>query len=251
MPLKNFASMTWEEVRDLDSERTVAILPVGAVEAHGPHLPLGTDVIIAEAMARSAAEALASKGWSALMLPPIWYTQASFAEAFPGTISVSGSAVVSTVVDIARSLGAARIRTLALANAHLDPAHVAALRRATGQAAPGCRIVFADITRNEAAARLTDEFRSGACHAGRYEGSVVLAEAPELVRMDIAAELPGNPASLVEAMRSGLRTFEEAGGPDAYFGSPAEATADEGQDTIRVLGSILSEAVLSSSRQAS
>ncbi len=45
--------LTWEEVRDLDRGRTMAILPVGAIEAYGPHLPLGTDVFIAHAMARA------------------------------------------------------------------------------------------------------------------------------------------------------------------------------------------------------
>ena len=48
--------MTWKEVEALDREKCVAILPVGAVEAHGPHLPIVTDVIIATAMAEAAAE---------------------------------------------------------------------------------------------------------------------------------------------------------------------------------------------------
>ena len=53
MPVHRLSDMTWEEVRDTDRRNAVAILPVGAVEAHGPHLPLGTDVIIAEAMAKA------------------------------------------------------------------------------------------------------------------------------------------------------------------------------------------------------
>ena len=52
MPVHHLSDMTWEEVRDADLDHAVAILPIGAVEAHGPHLPLGTDVIIAEAMAK-------------------------------------------------------------------------------------------------------------------------------------------------------------------------------------------------------
>ena len=43
MAIRELAELTWEDVRDLDRSRTVAVLPVGAVEAHGPHLPLGTD----------------------------------------------------------------------------------------------------------------------------------------------------------------------------------------------------------------
>ncbi len=54
------AAMTWEEARAAAGPGSVAILPVGAIEAHGPHLPLETDVIIAEAMARSGAAKLAA-----------------------------------------------------------------------------------------------------------------------------------------------------------------------------------------------
>jgi len=250
MPQHRLAEMTWEQLRDVDHTRSVAILPVGAVEAHGPHLPLSTDVIIAEAMARACAAELDVAGYTALLLPPIWYTDAGFAEAFPGTVSVSGSAVTATVVDIARSMGRAGVKILAVANAHLDPGHLAALKNAAAAAPEECAIVLVDVTRREAAERLTEEFRSGACHAGQYEGSVVMAEAPELVREDIAAELPANPASLVDAIQAGNRTFAEAGGPRAYFGSPADATAEEGQATVRVLGSLLAEAVVAAGEGA-
>jgi len=250
MPQYRLADMTWEEVRDVDRDHTVAILPVGAVEAHGPHLPLSTDVVIAEAMAWACADELDAAGRTALVLPPVWYTEAGFAESFPGTVSVGGSVVTATVVDIARSMGRAGVGTLAVANAHLDPGNIAALSRAADSSPPECRIVFADVTRRAAAHRLTEEFRSGACHAGRYEGSMVLAEAPELVRDEIAAELPANPASLVDAIQAGLHTFASAGGPQAYFGAPAEATAEEGQETIRVLGSLLAEAVFAAGGSA-
>ena len=56
------AAMTWEEARDAAGPGSVAILPVGAIEAHGPHLPLETDVIIAQAMARTGAARLAARG---------------------------------------------------------------------------------------------------------------------------------------------------------------------------------------------
>src|SRR5438094_160951 len=69
MAVLDFAHLTWEEVRDLDRTKAVAILPVGAVEAHGPHLPLAPDVIIAETMDRAAAARLAARG-PATALPP-------------------------------------------------------------------------------------------------------------------------------------------------------------------------------------
>ncbi|MEO5510166.1 MAG: creatininase family protein, partial [Longimicrobiales bacterium] len=122
--------MTWEEVGALDVSRIVAILPVGATEAHGPHLPLGTDVVIAEAMALSGGGRLSDRGLDALILPAIAYTPVPFAAAFPGTIGISAATLTTTITDIAASLGACGIRVLVIANAHLDPTHVRALYNA-------------------------------------------------------------------------------------------------------------------------
>src|SRR6185312_5388411 len=80
---RKWAEMTWEEVRELDGSRAVALLPVGAIEAHGPHLPLGTDVVIAEAMAEAAAARLEDAGRIPLLLPAISYTAAPFGGGFP------------------------------------------------------------------------------------------------------------------------------------------------------------------------
>ena len=239
------ASLTWEEARDRLAG-AVAILPVGAVEAHGPHLPLATDVVIAEAMARAAAEVLEKRGRVAILLPSLAFSPAGFAAGFAGTISLRPATLTALVLDVARSLGAHGIRALAIANAHLDPDHLAALRAAAGEGPePGLPpIVFPDLTRRPWGSRLTEEFRSGACHAGRFEGSVVLAERPELVREAARAALPPNPVSLSEAIRAGAGTFEEAGGPRAYFGDPAAATAEEGRETVAVLGGIVADAVV-------
>src|SRR5213594_779408 len=88
MPVHELAQLTWEEVRDLGRARTLAILPIGAIEAHGPHLPLETDVIIAQAMARAGAARLAARGSSVVVLPPLTYTAAAFAQGFAGTLSL-------------------------------------------------------------------------------------------------------------------------------------------------------------------
>src|ERR1051325_4266207 len=136
MPVHSLASMTWTAVRDLPAARTVAVLPAGAIEAHGPHLPLATDVIIAEAMARAGADRLAARGLHVLMLPPLTMTAAPFASAFAGTLHVPAESTTAIVVAIARSLSAHGIRVVAIANAHHDPAHVGALRRAVSEAEP-------------------------------------------------------------------------------------------------------------------
>ena len=243
---RQLAEMTWEDARDLDRGRTVAVLPVGAIEAHGPHLPLGTDGLIAEAMARAGAARLEARGVPAVVLPVLPYSVADFAADFPGTISASGIAVTALVADIARAVGRQGFRALAIANAHLDPGHLASLHAAqgAGDREGSIPIVFPDLTRRPWGSRLTDEFRSGACHAGRFEGSIVLAARPDLVREDIRRELEEVPISLSAAIAQGKRTFDEAGGPRAYFGEPAAATAEEGRETIAVLGTILADAVV-------
>jgi creatinine amidohydrolase len=239
------AELTWEEARDLDRARTVAVLPVGALEAHGPHLPLGTDVVIARAMARAGAEELLRHGHGVVLLPPLVYTAAPFAADFAGTVDAAAETVTATVVSLARSLTRHGFRALALANAHLDPAHLASLARAEEQARAESLlpVVAPNAARRKWADRLGVEFRSGACHAGRYEGSIVMAERPELVHDDVRRALEPNPMSLVTAIQGGATTFAEAGGPRAYFGWPAEATADEGRETVATLGAILAEAV--------
>jgi creatinine amidohydrolase len=179
------------------------------------------------------------------MLPPLWYSAAPFAAGFPGTLSVSPATVRELVLDVARELTRLEFMALAIANAHLDPAHLGALSEAAERAnAEGLLpVAVPDLTRRATAAKLGDEFRSGACHAGRYESSIVLAERPELVREDIQKSLAPNPASLSTAIRAGITTFEQAGGPRAYFGWPADANAEEGEATVEILGEILAEAV--------
>jgi creatinine amidohydrolase len=243
---RQLAEMTWEEARDLERGRTVALLPIGAIEAHGPHLPLGTDCVIAEAMARTGAALLGARGVPTVLLPAFPYTTAGFAADFSGTISASPAAVTALVSDIARSLSRHGFRALAIANAHLDPGHLASLHAARERAAEadGMLVVFPDLTRSPWGGRLTEEFRSGACHAGRFEGSIVLAARPDLVREAVRRGLPEVPRSLSTAIAQGKRTFAEAGGPRAYFGDPATATAEEGRETIAALGEILADAVI-------
>lgn len=243
--IRELGEMTFEDVQALDRARTVALLPVGAIEAHGPHLPLATDNVIASAMARAGGEALIASGWQVVLLPPLPFTAAPFAAAFAGTLSVSPTTVSALIADLAGELTRHGFAALGVANAHLDPAHLAALREgvARARAAGALPVAFPELSRKPWALRLTEEFRTGACHAGRFEGSVVMAERPELVREAVRRGLPANPASLSTAIRDGLTTFAEAGGPQAYFGWPAEATADEGRATIAVLGGILADAV--------
>ena len=233
----------------------LALLPVGAVEAHGPHLPLVTDVVIARAAAAAALPGLRRRGYHPFLLPPLAYTAAPFAAGFPGTISVRPATFAALLADVAASLERQGARALVVVNAHLDPAHLAAIRQGVlAHASHGTRdsgsrdgampVIHPDLTERRWASRLTDEFKSGACHAGRYETSVVMAAAPGLVRDSLRRGLPGNPASLSAAIRAGKSTFEDAGVGEAYCGDPAAATREEGEATVRTLGRIVVDAVV-------
>ncbi len=231
--------LTYPEIEALDRGTTIPILPVGAVEAHGPHLPLGTDDIISEAMAESACRQLQEHGLRGVVLPTWSFNPAGFAREFPGTLHFSAATSAAMLSDLTENLRNQGWSWLAIANSHFDPTHLNSLKAAV-QNSP-LKIAFPDMTRGKNARRLTAEFQSGACHAGQYETSILLARRPDLVRPH---DLPDVSHSLVEAIGQGKATFAEAGGPQAYFGTPALASAEEGRQTIEELGRILVEAIL-------
>lgn len=241
-----FADNSWTDIRDAlkAGAPAVAILPCGATEAHGPHLPLCTDVIISENVAAQALPALVARGYAATVLPPLAYMPAGYAEAFPGTVTVSAASAKALMLDIARSLKAQGFSCLALANSHFDPANVALLREVAAEIrALGLPVAFPDFTRRKLAQTLTAEFQSGACHAGQYETSLVLSARPDLVDDAKRRDLPDNPTSLTDAFAAGARSFKEAGGPDAYFGFPQRASAGEGAESFKTMAAALVAAI--------
>jgi creatinine amidohydrolase len=243
---RTFAENAWPAIRDAlrDGKRVTAILPCGATEAHGPHLPLNTDVVISDGMATGAAAMLDARGHAAFVLPALAYMPAQYAEAFPGTVTVSAATAKALLLDIARSLKAQGFACLALANSHFDPANVAMLREAAEDIrALGLAVAFPDFTRRKLAQSLTVEFQSGACHAGQFETSLILAARPDLVDDGARRALADNPASLTDAFAKGAKTFAEAGGPEAYFGFPRHASVAEGEASFETMAAALTEAV--------
>lgn len=240
----HFADLTYEEAESLVAAGAHALLPTGAVEAHGPHLPLDTDVIIAREAAARAVAQLASVGVRATVLPPIAYSVAEYAAGFGGTLSLPEPTVRAYVRDVLVAAHRRGFRSIVVCNAHLEPANLGMLRAATDEAvAVGATVVFPDVTRKPHALRLGDEFRTGACHAGQYETSLVMAAPGTRVREAIRVGLADNPASLSVAIREGKRTFEDAGGPRAYFGWPERASVDEGNRLYTELADIFAAAV--------
>ncbi len=240
---RRWGRLTWPAARDHLAGAPIALLPVGSTEAHGPHLPLDTDVVIAEEMARRAVHRLEDRGVSSLLLPALAYGVTEFAAGFAGTLSIPSAVLESLIQAIAGAVSSAGARILCLVNAHLEPAHIQALHRAAlaGSVGP-FRVIFPDVTRRRWSQRLTEEFRSGACHAGRYESSLVMAIRPQGIDEASRRTLSPVPISLSDAIRKGQKSFREAGGDRAYFGWPAQATAAEGNETYDLLAGIVLDA---------
>src|ERR1700754_1774069 len=240
-----FHHLTWKEAQAAIESGAVMILPVGSTEAHGPHLPLATDVIISEEMSRRAAVRLQEQGINAFVLPAIAYSVTDFSSDFAGTISIRKETATALLRDICASLYQQGARLVVISNSHLEPDHAASINAAIEQVkqATGRAVAFPDKRRRRWAATLTEEFRRGDCHAGSYETSLVLAARPELVRESLRRELERVPISIAEKIRGGARTFKEAGGAEAYFGSPAEATREEGEASYEGLALMLITAV--------
>lgn len=218
----------------------VALLPVGAVEPHGPHAPLGTDVMIAEGVCeRAARRAGDDEPFVSLQLPALPFGVTRYARDFRGTVGLSEETLLGVLVDVGHALRRDGIERVVIVNHHFEPEHVATVRRATGQLREhGMRVAMLDVLRRRNAERLTDEFRRGSCHAGQYETSMVLADRPELVA-DERRGLPGVSVDMPALIRAGRTSFVELGMRDAYCGDPAAATADEGEQTYGVLAELL------------
>ena len=218
---------------------TVLLLPLGAVEPHGPHAPLSTDLLISLGTCERVAARRPVK-----VLPPIPYGVTTFSADFPGAVGIGEDLLHDMIVQICSGLAAQGFPHVVIINNHFEPGQVATIRRAVETlAAQGVRTGHVDLTRRANAERLTDEFRSGSCHAGRYETSLVLADRPDLVDVEAMAGLPEHPVDMPALMRSGAVDFRSMGMDRAYCGAPAEATAAEGESTFDTLATLVVAAI--------
>ena len=242
-----FADLPYTEIQEiLDGHRTpVLLFPVGSTEPHGPHSPLATDPIISIGICERVAASLADDDeLAALILPTLSYAVTRYTAGFPGAVHVREETLQSMTVDVCASLAQQGFPHVVIVNNHFEPEHVQTLHRSIDRLEEqGIRVGYLDLTRKERAQRLTEEFRLGECHAGRYETSLVLAQSPELIDRDAAAGLPEVPVSLPKAIAAGLKDFRDMGLADAYCGAPAEATVEEGKQSYDVLAELTIELI--------
>jgi creatinine amidohydrolase len=216
----------------------IALLPVGSTEPHGPHLGLGTDVVISAAACLRAAELLDKRGTMiGVIAPAISYGVTDCATGFSGAVSIPGAVLTQYIAAVCDGLLASGIRHVCLVNNHLEPAHDAAVRAVL--AGREKKVSYACPLAKRWARTLSAEFKSGACHAGRYETSIIMAAGPEFVVEDLRTRLPAVPISLSEKLAAGVNTFEQMGLEAAYAGDPAAASVEEGEQLIQRLGEMV------------
>jgi creatinine amidohydrolase len=216
----------------------VALVPVGSTEPHGPHLALGTDVVISAAACVRAVELFEKKGpVSAVIAPALGYGVTECAMGFAGAVSVPAEVLTAYTAAICDGLLAQGIRHVCLVNNHLEPAHDAAIRAVV--AGREKKVSVACPLTKRWAKTLSAEFKSGACHAGQYETSIVMAAAPELVDEAMRTVLAPVPISLSKKLEAGIDTFLEMGMELAYAGDPAAATVAEGETLIQRLAEMV------------
>lgn len=239
------SAMTWQEAQRRLTQRPIGFLPIGAIEAHGPHLPLDTDILIACATAHRVVERLQNLGFPVLILPAIPFSVSFAGTSFAGTTPADPDPFEAYLTSVLINAGPQGYRAIVCCNAHLEPAHIERVGRACVSASDriGIPILFPDQRSERFSSYLSDEFRAGARHAGSYETSILLASDARLVRQDALTGLPPVWIDLPARLQAGARTFLEAGAELGYFGDPASATPKEGHRMLDALADIIEVAL--------
>lgn len=246
-PLNYLERMTYPQVERLASRTDLALLPVGPPEAHGPHLPLGTDLIAARELCERAARKLAAGGIECLIAPLLPYCLAEVAAPFPGTITVRAEVVAALVADICRGLARSGFRRTLIVSGHAEEQNLAALRAGARQAEEEGALVGVSRWYGDAFPRLLhlleEDHPEYDVHAGEWETALVLLRAPELVDRAALDGLRPNweTRDISERRAAGARTFPELGAPEAYSGDPRRATPATAESLYASLGDFIAQ----------
>jgi creatinine amidohydrolase len=251
------AELTWPEARRVArDQRSVVLLPLGAVEQHGPHLPLAVDWIGSEELARQVAPHLRRGGWRPVLAPSLPYGASTLAAGWAGTVSLSVALTTRLIVEVVRALAAHGFRRVVLTNYQADPDHlraIAAARRALARARVQVLVAgFAPagdrpnpMLDARVRALMTSPHPEREWHSGELETAMMLAVAPRLVRRGTARRLRPAWMDWAAALARGARTFEQMQpGGRGYFGWPAAGRAATGRRVMALRGRLIAGALL-------
>jgi creatinine amidohydrolase len=188
--------LTTAEFGRVDAERTVAVLPVAAVEQHGPHLPLATDAIINEGLVRATLERVPA-GATLLALPAQNVGLSSEHTSFAGTLSIRDTTLLDAWTDIGRSVARTGVRKLVVLNTHGGQKTLVDLVAVRLRSELGMLVVRATYFAFGALPGLFDPAEVlHDIHGGEVETSLMLHLKPDLVRTAALADFKGLPHEL-------------------------------------------------------
>lgn len=243
--MMRWEEMTSPEIDALDRGRTIVILPVGSVEQHGRHMPIGTDTMLAQAVSLAAAEA----DRDIAVMPPPWYGFSAHHMRFPGSITLRAETLMAVVEDIVASVVKHGFRRILIVNGHggnngvIDVLGSTLGHRHYGQARIAALTYFA--LAKDAIARLRKSQPGGMGHACEFEASMVQHIRPELVKIDRAQTTYPDPGSryLTTDLLGGsaIRTYHDFGdlSETGTLGDPSLASPEAGADFFKAVASEL------------
>jgi creatinine amidohydrolase len=241
--------LSWTQIAELpDKEDAVIVLPAGSVEQHGPHLPCAVDTIIAEGVIGHALARLPPEV-AAFAIPPIWYGKSDEHLHFPGTVTLEGTTLLDTVVQVGESVYRSGFRKLLIVNAHGGQPQVMEMAARELRLRHGDYTVVPHFTWRvpHAAGRfLSDREKRLSMHAGHAETAILLALAPHTVDMTkaVANYPPEFPSRLLspEGRPAAAWTARDFG-PSGVIGDPLPATAEQGREILESLAQSWAQAI--------
>jgi len=233
------------------------ILPLGAIEEHGPHLPLMVDWVGAQELARVIAPYLSRAGWRPALAPSLPYGVGPLADSWSGTVSLSIGTLRRLVGEIIGGLARHGFRRFVLANYQADPGHLRAMAliKRDAERQRRVQVLFAGFAPGDSGKamldpRVTALLRSPRpereWHSGELETAMMLAVRPGLVRRALARRLPPAWVDVKRALAAGPTTFRKMNPRGkGYFGWPATARAATGRAALKLRARFISRELIS------
>jgi creatinine amidohydrolase len=190
LPERDWVAMTWQDLAAAETARWIAVLPIAAVEQHGPHLPLGVDAFVAEAYLARAREALPA-ALPVSFLPMLTIGTSDEHRFFPGTLTLSAETVIRLLTEVAESVARAGVRKLVIVNSHGGNVPAIAIAARELRVRLGLLVVACSWSRfGYPPGLFTEEERTHGVHAGDIETSIMLAHRPDAVRTEQVGNFP-------------------------------------------------------------
>jgi creatinine amidohydrolase len=246
---RRLADLRAPEVSTRMSARSILIQPLGAIEQHGPHLPFGTDLIVADAVADAVIDRFGDEHdlW---LLPSLAYTKSNEHAWSPGTVWLSPTTLLAVIDDVARSLALTPARRLVFLNGHGGNSSLlnVACREVRLHHGFMTFLLHPSVPPDHGGEGNAHELGMG-IHGGTSETSMMLHVRPDLVDMSLAARnVPAALADNTYVRFGGQASFgwlSNDFGPDGHIGDPTGASAELGAElfehAIAALGATLAE----------